>query len=76
MRRSDKPKWSYPMPLKEHKAELLRGYRFFQNPEMPTIGFLRFYTDNSEYFCAVTREILSQLSSDLAKHVDKLQPVQ
>ena len=64
------------MTLEPIKAEMLRGYRFFHHPDMPTIGFLRLDTENEKHFVMVTRQGLRKLGDACLKHADELSETQ
>ena len=57
-------------------AEMLRGYKFFHHPEMPTVGILRLDTDGQQHFVMVTKQLLHHLADACTKHADDLQETQ
>ena len=67
------------MPRKkpdEQTAELLRGYKIFDPPDMPTLRVLRLDTEHSNWFCLVSREILVQFANEMATQAQKIEPIQ
>ncbi len=64
------------MSLENQKAELLRGYKFFHHPSMPTLGILRLDTENEQHWVAVTKQLLLHLSETCLKHADELEETQ
>ena len=64
------------MVAEDIHAELLRGYKIFDFPEDATLVALRLDTENQQWFCLVSREILLKLSDALAEEADKLEPLQ
>ena len=58
------------------KAEMLRGYRFFHHPDMPTVGILRLDTENDHHFVMVTKQGLRHLSDACLKHAEDLAETQ
>jgi hypothetical protein len=64
------------MPLEHRKAEMLRGYKFFHHPDLPTIGILRLDTDNEKHFVMVTKKLLQALAEAATKHAEELKELQ
>ncbi len=64
------------MTLEQQKAEMLRGYRFFPHPDMPTVGILRLDTDTENHFVLVTKQGLQHLADACLKHADDLEETQ
>ncbi len=58
------------------KAAMLTGYRFFRDPNMPTIGFLRLDTTEGPHFVMVTRQALLELADVCKTHSEELKEVQ
>ena len=64
------------MPMESQKAEMLRGYKFFHHPDMPTVGILRLDTDNEQHFVMVTKKHLEALAEAAMKHSKDLEETQ
>ena len=64
------------MADQQQKAEMLRGYKFFHHPDMPTVGILRLDTENEQHWMMVTKQTLRLLSDALANHAEELQETQ
>jgi len=64
------------MALEPVKAEALRAYKFFPNPESSTLGILRLDTANEQHWFLVDRKTLLLLSQALEKHAAELEALQ
>ena len=56
--------------------QVLQRYEFFRPPNTPAVGILRLDTKTEQQWFLVSRNILLNLSAELARMADKLEAVQ